>query len=220
MKKMFAATLSALAISWLSASTALANPVVLNPDFASPSYAVGSQGWAYLGPAAPATATVNDWTYSGEVGNALDNGVWFAATPPVGQQAAFFQRGTISQTISGFTPGNLYNITFYLAQRPGGYPANPIDVTAGSTDIGTYTPTSTTIFQQFTTTNFLATASSVVLTFSANPPSCATYSVSCDYGSAMNDVSVQAPEPNAVAILAMSGLLVAGLRRRRRGHSL
>ena len=60
MKKMFAATLSALAISWLSASTALANPVVLNPDFASPSYAVGSQGWAYLGPAAPATATVND----------------------------------------------------------------------------------------------------------------------------------------------------------------
>jgi hypothetical protein len=64
------------------------------------------------------------WTFSGSAGNGsglLGNGSGFGnPNAPEGTQAAFVQSyGTISQTLSGFTPGVNYTITYSAAQRSG-----------------------------------------------------------------------------------------------------
>ena len=206
-------TLASVA-SILHGSPSRANPVIVNPYFATPDYTSTSSGWAYLG--VPSQTTVDGWTYTQYVGvSDLAAGVWFSATPPVGQQAAFDQNGTISQTVSGFTPGNNYNFSLYMAQRLGHNP-NPVTVSIDSIDLGVFSPPSVSQFTQFTTSDFTATSSSMTLAFTVNPPSCNPYSVSCDWASSITDVSVQAPEPNPMAIFGMAGLLLFALRLRRR----
>ena len=64
------------------------------------------------------------WTFSGGSGNGsgiVANGSGFS-NPNVleGTQAAFVQSyGSVAQTLSGFTPGTSYTITYSAAQRPG-----------------------------------------------------------------------------------------------------
>jgi hypothetical protein len=64
------------------------------------------------------------WTFNGASGNGsgiVANGSAFSnPNAPEGSQAAFVQSyGTISQTLSGFTPGVNYTITYSAAQRSG-----------------------------------------------------------------------------------------------------
>jgi len=64
------------------------------------------------------------WTFSGGTDNGsglLANGSGFSnPNAPEGTQAAFVQKyGTLSQTISGFSPGTTYTMSFSAAQRPG-----------------------------------------------------------------------------------------------------
>lgn len=65
------------------------------------------------------------WTFSGTNGNGsglIANGSGFSnPNAPEGAQAAFVQvNGSISQVLSGFTPGTIYTITYFAAQRSGG----------------------------------------------------------------------------------------------------
>ncbi len=65
------------------------------------------------------------WSFSAQSGNSgsgiVANGSGFSnPNAPEGTQAAFLQSyGTITQTLSGFTPGNSYTITYSAAQRSG-----------------------------------------------------------------------------------------------------
>jgi len=64
------------------------------------------------------------WVFTGDTDNGsglIGNGSGFSnPNAPDGSQAAFLQvNGMISQTLSGFTPGMTYTITYSAAQRPG-----------------------------------------------------------------------------------------------------
>ncbi|MBN2161837.1 MAG: DUF642 domain-containing protein [Pontiellaceae bacterium] len=64
------------------------------------------------------------WTFSGSAGNGsgiLANGSGFSnPNAPEGGQVAFVQSyGTISQTVSGFMPGETYTVSYQAAQRSG-----------------------------------------------------------------------------------------------------
>jgi len=100
------------------------------------------------------------WTFNGSSGSGsglIANGSGFGnPSAPEGVQAAFVQGyGVISQTLSGFTPGTLYTITYSAAQRSGGsqhageswnvaVDNNPIKSnTPGLTSYTTYTATFT-----------------------------------------------------------------------------
>ena len=88
-----------------------------NLSFETPSLGSGYGSYQYN----PAGGS---WTFSGASPNGsglLGNGSAFGnPNAPDGTQAAFVQSyGTISQTLSGFTPGTNYTITYSAAQRSG-----------------------------------------------------------------------------------------------------
>jgi YD repeat-containing protein len=118
-------------------------------------------GYAYN----PAVSGV---TFSGGAGVAGNNSAWGFAAAPDGDQVAFLQGGgggggSISQTVSGLDVGNSYQLSFYLAARPG-FAANPVTVAFDGVVLGTFIPGSTS-FTQFTTPVFQASASSGTITF-------------------------------------------------------
>jgi hypothetical protein len=98
------------------------------------------------------------WTFNGSPGNGsglIANGSGFSnPNAPEGTQAAFVQSyGTISQTLSGFTPGTLYAITYSAAQRSGGsqHGGESWNVAIDNTTIRSNSPGSTS----YTTYTFL-----------------------------------------------------------------
>jgi hypothetical protein len=96
-------------------ASAVALPVA--GGFESPRLAAGTFRYA------PTGATAG-WTFGGSAGNGsglVSNGSAFGnPTSPEGTQAAFVQSSSsISQTISGLTPGTLYTINYLAAQRGG-----------------------------------------------------------------------------------------------------
>ena len=131
--------------------------------FEAPS--IGSGNYSY-------NPTGGFWTYSTQTGNSgsgiVANGSGFSnPNAPEGTQAAFVQSyGSISQTLSGFTPGTSYTITYSAAQRSGSsqhggeswnvvIDGNVIKVNSpGSTSYTTYTAT----FTATATTHTLAFA--------------------------------------------------------------
>ena len=138
-----------------SASSAEASAVaqsVAGFGFEAPS--IGSGNYSY-------NPSGGFWTYSTQTGNSgsgiVANGSGFSnPNAPEGTQAAFVQSyGSIAQTLSGFTPGTLYTITYSAAQRSGAsqnggeswnvvIDGNSIKVNSpGSTSFTTYTATFT-----------------------------------------------------------------------------
>jgi len=106
------------------------------------------------------------WTFSGGSGNGagiLGNGSGFNnPNAPEGTQAAFVQSyGTISQTLSGFVPGTVYQVRYAAAQRPGS--SESWNVKIDNTVIQTNVPggTSYAIY----TASFVATATTHTLAF-------------------------------------------------------
>src|ERR1035437_4488653 len=103
--------------------------LVLLQMAASPRGAFGVSGadfrfWAPLISGHRYNPSGGSWTFSGSTGNGsrlIGNGSAFLnPNAPQGVQAAFVQEhGTISQAISGFTPGTPYMISFFAAERPG-----------------------------------------------------------------------------------------------------
>jgi hypothetical protein len=116
-----------------------------------------------------------------------------------------------SQTIGGFTVGDIYQVTYYAAERPS-YAANGIQLSLGGIDLGTYTP-SGNAFVLVTSGQMTATSGSMTLAFSG------TFN-SGDHDSAIDVVTIQdvtpsgVPEPSTMVLGALP--LAALLLRRKR----
>ncbi len=97
-------------------SEASAVPQVL-PSFGFETPSIGSGNYTY-------NPSGGFWIFGGSAGSGsgiVANGSGFSnPNAPEGSQAAFVQSyGAVSQTLSGFTPGSSYTITYSAAQRPG-----------------------------------------------------------------------------------------------------
>ncbi len=110
------------------------------------------------------------WTFGGSGGNGsgiLGNGSGFGnPNAPEGTQAAFVQSyGTITQTLSGFKPGNSYTITYSAAQRsgPDQHGGESWNIVIDGNLIKANTPGSTS-YSTYTAT-FTATAATHTLSF-------------------------------------------------------
>jgi hypothetical protein len=112
--------------------------------------------------------SVGSWTFTGASPNGsglVANGSGFGnPNAPQGVQAAFLQEhGTITQSISGFTPGTAYQITFEAAERPGN--AQTWNVTINGTVIASYNPGSSATSYVTYTATFTAAAATETLAF-------------------------------------------------------
>jgi hypothetical protein len=150
------------AITRLTITVQSLTPQAANPGFEVPftgDYIYNAQGGAwtfsqYAGAGSGVTANGSDFTS----GNAV---------APEGVQVAFLQAtGTISQTISSFTPGVNYTLQFLASQRQNQTQAgNTFNVLIDNTVIASFAPTQTgTNYVQYTAT-FTATAVAHKLSF-------------------------------------------------------
>ena len=156
-----AAGSSAEAISAATARvTAAPASGIVNGSFEAPSIAT----YAYR----PSSS----WTLIGNAGIQHNGSGWGAPNAPDGVQTAFLQygtnplgNGTISQVFTVAANGT-YSISFYSALRA--YRTSPtlmsFNVTMDGTNIGSFSPTSTS-FSQFTTSQIQLTAGSHTLSF-------------------------------------------------------
>ena len=198
-----------LALAPFAAFAAPVGPTVADNSFESPTTASYTYG-----------PTGSPWNYSGLAGVSANGGPFYTGSAPDGTQAAFLQSGSgsfgqITQTLTGLTNGSTYTFSFYGAERSG-FPADPIDVTFGSTDLGTFTPTSTG-FVQFTTGSFVANGTSGLLSFIGAVTNQSDIDSAIDLvaiNTVSNAPSVGVPEPASMALLA-TGLIAVALRRKR-----
>jgi hypothetical protein len=140
---------------------------------------------------------------------------WGFASAPSGVQTAFLQSydnytpGQIAQDVSGLVAGKSYDVSFYIADRPG-FGVNPVTVSFGGVALGTFTPASTS-FSEVTSGSFVATASTGVITFSTG-----LNGGDADIG--LDNVSISAvPEPAtwAMMLVGFGGMGVAMRSRRK-----
>lgn len=151
-------------------------PVIGNASFESPGFSPGGFQYSPVG---------GPWLYTGAGVAATDPGGFFVPLIPDGNQAAFIQNtgSSISQNVSGFNPGELYTLGFYLAKRTGGCgPCGPAlgdltisvvvdgNVVFSPLNAGTLAPG----FHAFTSDPFVATASTLNVSFQASGPGGAT----------------------------------------------
>lgn len=127
-------------------------PVAPNFSFETPGLGAGHQ---YN----PAGAL---WTFTGQSGIAANGSAFNVSNSPMGTQVAFVQSaGSMAQTLSGFTVGRIYTITYSAAQRPGNQ--QTWDLRMGGTTIqsGSGGGSSFTTY----TVNFTAAATSYAMSF-------------------------------------------------------
>ena len=142
----------------------IAPPVITNFSFENPNIGTGGGSYQY----SPAGAS---WIFSARSGDngagIVGNGSAFNnANAVLGTQAGFVQAfGSLSQTLSGFTPGRIYTINFAAAQRSGAsqHGGESWDVKVNNVVIQSYSPGSTS-YTNYSAT-FTATAASQTLAF-------------------------------------------------------
>jgi hypothetical protein len=133
--------------------------IVSNFGFETPS--IGAGNYQY-------NPTGGTWAFNGASPNGsglVANGSAFGNPNALqGTQAAFVQEaGSISQSVSGFTPGVHYTINFLAAERPGN--AQSWNVTVDGTVIASFNPGSgATSFGDYTA-SFMASATSHTIAF-------------------------------------------------------
>ncbi|HYP04787.1 MAG TPA: PEP-CTERM sorting domain-containing protein [Bryobacteraceae bacterium] len=211
MKKLFLSG----CLSFFAMAGALSGaPVIGNWSFESPD--LGGSGFMY-NPALGAP-----WAFVGSGIAEAGPGGFFVPATPDGDQAAFIQGSgsSISQAVSGFDIGSVYTLAFYLAKRTDG--CSNCGAEIGSLSIGVkvdgvevFTPLNvgglTPGFHQYTSNPFVATASTLTISFEGSGPA-GDRTAFVDAVTAASAV----PEPGTIAMGAIGMLaLVAGRRMRR-----
>jgi len=162
------------------------------------------------------------WGFTGTAG-ILGDGNLEVATP-FGAQTGWLQylgnaqTPVISQTLTGFTVGDSYVVSFYLAERVSGAVTLPVIVTMGANNLGEYTPNTTSWTDNVITSSFVASGTSYTLSFSGDIsfPGFTPYTIEGDANIdsvAVNDLGVvsSTPEP-ASFLLAGSALALVVVR--------
>lgn len=132
-----------------------------NADFGFETPSIGNGSYRY-------NPSGGLWTFGGATGNGsglVANGSLFSnPQAPQGVQAAFVQKfGTISQAISGFTPGVNYTISFLAAERPNN--AQSWDLTVNGAVIASFNPGNKATSYVNYTASFTATAATQTVAF-------------------------------------------------------
>jgi PEP-CTERM motif len=181
-----------IAVLASAALSARAVELVQNPGFETGDFT----NWTQFG----------DTSFSG-VSTSSPDGTF----PHSGNFLAYFgptsAMGGIQQNIGGTIAGNLYNISFWLANSEPGT-NNAALVTFGSTTLLSLTNSPAFSFTQFTYTNVAASSNNALLQFGfLNPP------LYWD----LDDISVTAavPEPGTLGLIALGALGLVGAFRKR-----
>lgn len=152
-------------------------PKVAGGGFEAPE--VGA-GFSYAPPDTPAL-------FANRAGVAGNGSVWGFAAAPEGDQAGFVQAygpaASVTLPVTGLTPGSSYTARFRIAARPG-YGANPVTVSFGGAQLGTFTPASPA-FAAIVSAPFTASAASGNLVFTGSADS-------ADLATALDFVTVAA----------------------------
>jgi choice-of-anchor C domain-containing protein len=157
---------------------------------------------------APDSTTISGWTVSSGSVDYIGSDTWPAAHGSRSLDMSGHDAGTIMQNVSGFTPGNQYRLSFYLAANNDGSPT--LFHLQGS--IGSSTQTFTFDATGHTYANM--GWSLRTMDFTANNTTLTLALTSLDdgfAGPALDDVSIAAiPEPSAGAcgLSAMLGLIL------------
>ena len=152
----------ALFVFIVSSGAATAQTVVADPSFETPDVRSSAPGFQYR-------PTVAGATFTGGAGIAGNGSGWQFQPAPDGVQAGFLQgTATISQNVSGLTPGMTYAVQFRIAKRPitG---ANEVTVSFNGLQILKLKPTDNG-WVAVTTRAFTAGSRGGTLTFSTNYP--------------------------------------------------
>jgi len=137
----------------------VATPAIANFSFEAP--AIGGGNHRYYPTGGSWAFAVNSPSGAGIIAN---GSAFQGPNAPLGTQAAFIQQfGTISQTLSGFTPGKAYTLTYLAAQRSGSLGGETWDVKIDGMVIQSNSPGGTGY--ALYTANFVATAASHTLAF-------------------------------------------------------
>jgi hypothetical protein len=195
----------------MCALAASAQADIVNPSFEIPALGTGLYSYNTAG------AT---WVFANHSGEAATGSPWFTGSPPEGNQAAFLQNiegdtlgsDSISQGLTGLTPGTSYNFTFFAAQRPEKTVA-PITVFLGTNNLGTFTPISTA-FSSFTTSAASATSANMTLSFVAAGASTGDWDSAIDKVG-MQTVGATVPEPNNLVLLCACVLAIGSISYRK-----
>ena len=160
------------------------------------------------------------WTFGGASPNGsgiVHNGGAFGnANSPQGVQAAFIQEyGTVSQTISGLTPGTTYTNTFYASERPGNNQTwnvtiNGAVIGSSATVIGSYAPSLITSSNVVTCGGGGGAGSNIVYTLPASAQGYYLTNVTVYGGWASSDRDVQAYSVYYSTVLAPTNFILLG----------
>lgn len=206
----FSLSVSFVLVSMM-ANLGWADPFVQNNSFELPNIGTGSGSYREGNPPTDWTEVVGGGGYVGN-GSAYGN-----SNAPDGTQALLLKSlGGVEQTLSGFTVGDPYTISFYAEARTSFNSTNPFQVLMDGTPLtfnGSTTVTPTAGLDAYTlykSTVFFADSATPTLEFNGLSPS--------DNSSFVDLVTFQAvPEPSAiVGLVGLCGMGLVALARRRR----
>jgi hypothetical protein len=128
------------------------------PNFGFETPQLPANSFAYT----PANAS---WSFTVNSGISANGSGFGSPTALQGKQVGIVQGGgVIQQNISGFNDDALYTISFNSASRPG-FDFNPVQVSVGNTNLGNFTPVSSTSYGLNTTPIFSSLDSSANIVF-------------------------------------------------------
>ena len=190
--------LSLLAVSGIAVAAPATASTVLFDGFESPAISPGSYNY---GGTDGAGAVFDSLTGVQSNGSAFG----YSAAPQGTQTGHLQNLGSFSYTLSGLDAASFYTLSFFSAARPN-YAIGSYTVSFNGTQLGAFTPTSTTWTGQ--SLSFLAGATSGSLVFTGT-------TTAGDANVGFDSIAVSVPEPATWAMMLM-GFGMIGFAARRR----